>query len=293
VTLWDQILQVVISGITSGCIYAMVGLAIAVVYNVTRIFDVSQGQYVMLGAMLVAVFRASGLAAGLSMLLALVIPVLVGLVIWGMFFYKPSQKYPPLTLIMITFGVALFIEGVAFLALGTDIKLTTYYLNMDPIRLSNATISPQAPIIYVVLVLVVLGLSLLFNHTLLGKGLRACHEELLAARLMGISPRYMMYFSFLLAVGLSALGGVTMAPYTAARYDIGMHLVIKGFLAAIVGGISTFQGVIVGGLALGLLESGAAGFVSSSYASIIALTLFVIAVIFRPSGLLGAEEIRV
>lgn len=291
-TLGDQILQVIISGVTAGSIYAIIGLAIAVVYNVTRIFDVSQGQYVMLGAMLVCVLQKSGLPTGLSIVSALGIPLIIGLLIWRIIFYGPSQRYPALTLIMITFGVALLIEGIAFLALGTDIRVTPYYVNIAPIRISGATMSPQAPFIYGALLVAVFGLSFLFTRSLLGKGLRACHEQPLAARLMGINPRHMMYFSFVLAVGIGVIGGIVMVPLTAASYSIGMHLVIKGFLAALVGGISRFQGVIVGGLALGLLESMAAGFISSSYASIIALTFFVVALLFRPTGLLGTEEIR-
>lgn len=290
-TLEDKILQVIISGITTGCIYAIVGLGIAVVYNVTRIFDVSQGQYVMLGAMLVALFRIYNFPMSLSIALALVIPLIAGLLIWRILFYGPSQRYPALTLIMITFGVALLIEGIAFITLGTDIRVTPYYIKIAPIRISGATMSPQAPIIYGTILLMVFGLSLLFGRTMLGKGLRACHEQPLAARLVGVKPRHMMYFSFILAVLLMAIGGIVMVPLTAASYSMGMNLVIKGFLASIVGGISRFQGVIVGGLALGLLESVAAGFISSSYASIIALSIFVVILLFRPSGFLGTREI--
>lgn len=291
-TLGDQILQILISGITSGCIYAIFGLGIAIVYNVTRIFDVSQGQYLMLGAMLIAVFRASGMGTVLAVGFALIIPLSVGLLIWRILFYGTSQKYSPLTLIMITFGVALLIEGIAFLVLGTDVKVTSYYIKIAPIRISGATMSPQAPFIYGALLVALLILSFLFGHTMLGKGLRACHEQPLAARLMGIYPQRMMYFSFILAVVLSAIGGIAMVPFTAATYNMGLHFIIKGFLAAIVGGISRFLGVVVGGLALGLLESAAAGFISSSYASVIALTLFVVALLFRPTGFLGTKEIR-
>jgi len=291
-TLGDQVLQVIISGVTIGCVYAIVGLGIAIVYNVTKIFDVSQGQYVMLGAMLVALFRASSMSTPLAITLAFVIPLIIGLVIWRAIFYGPSQKYPALTLIMITFGLALFLEGIAYVTLGTDVRVTPYYVKLPPIRVSGATMSPQAPFICGVLLVAVLGLSFLFNRTMLGKGLRACHEQTLAARLMGINPRYMMYFSYVLAVGLMAIGGIVMVPLTASSYSMGMHLVIKGFLAAIVGGISRFQGAVVGGLLLGLLESGAAGFISSSYASIIALTVFVVVLLFRPTGLLGTAESR-
>jgi len=292
-TLRDQILQVLISGISSGSIYAIIGIAIATVYNVTKIFDVSQGQYMMLGAMMVCLFRSSGFSVILSIVLALVISIIAGLLIWRILFYKSSQKLPHLTSIMITFGVAMFIEGVAYLFLGTDTRTTPYYLKIAPIRIFKATVSPQAPIIYGWLLVTVLGLFFLFNRTLLGKGLRACHEQLLGARLVGINPRSMMYFSFFLAVLVGVAGGIVTVPLTAASYSMGWNLVIKGFLAAIVGGISSFQGVIVGGLILGLLESSAAGFISSSYASIISLAIFVLALLFRPTGLMGSVESKV
>jgi len=268
----------------------MVGIAIATVYNVTRIFDVSQGQYVILGAMLVCSFRTAGFNIISSIIFALLISLIIGLVIWRFVFYGPSQKYPAMTLIMITVGVAMFIEGVIFLTLGTDIRTTPYYLTISPIRVSKATLSPQAPLIYGTLIVMVLGLSFLFGRTLLGKGLRACHEQPLAARLMGINPRHMMYFSFILAVCLGVMGGIVMVPLTAASYSMGMNLVIKGFLAALVGGITRFQGVIMGGLTLGLLESVSAGFISSSYATIISLTIFVALLLLRPHGLIGSEE---
>lgn len=291
-TLSDQIVQVIISGITQGCIYTMMGLSIAVVFNVTRMFDISQGQYAMLGAMLTCVFRISGLSTPLAVFLALVIPLVVGLFVWRIIFYGPSQKYPTLTLIMITFALAMLIEGIAFLVLGTDTRITPAYLNTSPIRIGKATILPQVPLISATLVLMVVGLALLFGHTLVGKALRACYEQPVAARLVGVNPKRSMYFSFLLAVGLGAIGGIIMVPITAASYNMGLPLVVKGFLAAIVGGISRFQGVIAGGLTLGLIESIAAGFISSSYASIIALTIFVIALLFRPHGLLGIKDDR-
>jgi len=289
----DLILQTIISGTTVGCIYAIIGLAIATVYNVTRIFDISQGQYMMLGAMFVCFFYKFGLNMTLSIVSALIIPLIIGLVIWRILLFGASQRYPALTLIMITFGIALFIEGLAFLIFGTRIRVNPYYLNNPPIRIYGATMSPQAPLIYGVTLLIVLGLSFLFDRTRLGKGLRACHEQPLAARLMGIYPRNMMYFSFMLAVFLGVIGGIIIVPLTAVSYSMGIDWVIKGFLAAIVGGISRFKGVIIGGIALGLLESLAAGFISAGYASIIALTIFIILLLFRPTGLIGFEEIRV
>jgi branched-chain amino acid transport system permease protein len=102
----------------------------------------------------------------------------------------------------------------------------------------------------------------------------------------------MMYFSFMLAVCLGIIGGISIVPLTAVSYSMGVDWVIKGFLAAIVGGISRFQGVVAGGLALGLLESLVAGLTSSGYASIIALAVFIVLLLFRPAGLIGPQKIR-
>jgi branched-subunit amino acid ABC-type transport system permease component len=287
------IVQAIISGTTVGCTYALIGLAIATVYNVARFFDISQGQYMMLGAMFVCFFYKLGLSITSSILFALFIPLVLGLLIWRLLLFGASQKYSHLTLLMITFGIALFIEGMAFLIFGTKIRVNPYYLNISPIRIYGATMSPQAPLIYGITFLIVLSLSLLFDRTTLGKGLRACHEQPLAARLMGIYPRNMMFFSFVLAVFLVVIGGIIVVPLTAVSYNMGVDWLIKGLLAAIVGGISRFHGVIIGALAIGLLESLAAVFISSGYASIIALCIFVALLLYRPTGLIGPKEFRV
>lgn len=292
-TLGDQVIQVILSGLNTGCIYAIIGLAIAVVYNVTTIFDLSQGEYVMLAAMIVSSLRAAGVGLPLALLAAVVIPLAVGSLVWQLVFFGPSQReYPHMTLAMLTFGVAMLIEGIAFIVFGTDIRVTPYYIKLAPIRISGATVSPQTPLIYGAAAVMALGLYLLFHRTLVGKGLRACHEQVLAARLIGINPRRMRYLAFLLAVGLGSIGGIILVPFTAASYAMGMPLLLKGFLGALAGGISRYQGVMLGGLALGLLESLAAGFISSSYSSIIALTGVVIVLLFRPAGLLGPREMR-
>lgn len=290
-TLTGQISQVIISGLNMGCVYAILGLTIAVVYNVSKIFDVSQGEYVMLGAMLMCLFESSKLPLWLCIVISIAVPIFCGLIIWRVLFHSPSQKYPPLTLIMMTFGVAMLIEGLSYLFLGTDTKISNNYINIKPIRVMGGILTGQSILLYAVLIIMLLCLHILFSKTMIGKSLRACHERPLAARLMGINPRNMMYFSFILAVSLGAIGGIIMVPLTAATYNMGLFLVIKGFLAALVGGISRFSGVVIGGLALGLSESIIAGFVSSSYASIIALSIFVVALLFRPAGLMISKYI--
>jgi branched-chain amino acid transport system permease protein len=291
-TLLEKIIQAIIAGLTSGSVYTIVGIALAVVHNVTKFFDLSQGQYVMLGGMIACVFFGLGLPLSLSIPLAIAISLLAGLLIYRVVLYRPSQTLPHMNLILVTFGLSMFVQGVAFIVFGTDQRMIPYYLKISPIRVSAITISPQAPLIYGVLCLMVIGLYLLFGRTMLGKALRACHEQLVGARLMVINPKRMMYLAYALAVCLGAIGGTVMAPLTSMSFSTGDNLLMKGFLAALVGGIYSYPGVIAGGLALGILESIMAGFVSSAYASVLTLTIFLVVLLLRPTGILGSKEIR-
>jgi branched-chain amino acid transport system permease protein len=291
-TLFDKILQAIVSGVTSGSVYAVLGIALAVVHNVTKFFDLSQGVYVMLGGMLVCVFYATGVPLVLCIALSIVIPLAGGLLIYRIVLYKPSQSFPHLTLIMVTLGLSMMVEGISFIIFGSDQRTIPYYLKITPIHVAGATISPQAPLIFGILCLLSLGLYLLFGRTLLGKALRACHEQLVGARLIGIAPKRMMFLAYAMAVCFGTIGGVFLAPLTSVSYSMAGNLLIKGFLAALVGGIYSYPGVIAGALALGILESVMAGFVSSGYASTITLGIFLIILLFRPAGIIGTKGIR-
>jgi branched-chain amino acid transport system permease protein len=291
-TLSDRILQVVFAGISSGAIYSLAGIAVAVVFNVTRIIDLSQGQYVMLGALLSCFFYSILGSIFVSAVLGLVFTLAVGTLIWRSILQTSSERYPHLTLILITLGIAMFIEGMAFIIFGTEMRFLPPFVDIGPICVSRARIAPQAPWLVGTLLVMVSGLALIFDRTLLGKALRACHEHLLAARLMGINPQKMTFFAYMLGVFLAAIAGIVMTPLLACNYSIGLLLTLKGLLVAIVGGITKFQGVLVGGLALGLLESITGGFISSDYMEAIPLGILLIALLFRPTGFLGPKELR-
>ncbi len=139
-----------------------------------------------------------------------------------------------------------------------------------------------------VTVLIVIALSWFFNRTLYGKAMLATSYNRLAAQLVGVEVRRVLFASFGLAAALGAIAGVLVAPITFTSYDIGVMLGLKGFAAAILGGSAAFLGAIVGGLVLGLLENLGAGYVSSAYKDVIAFAIILAVLFFRPDGLLGA-----
>jgi ABC-type branched-subunit amino acid transport system permease subunit len=160
----------------------------------------------------------------------------------------------------------------------------------EPIAIGGATVLPQSLWVLGGAALAVLALRWFFDRTLFGKAMQATAHNPLAARLVGIHTRSVMWVSFGLAAALGALGGVLTAPITFTSYDIGVMLGLKGFAAAMLGGLGSFGGAVAGGLLLGLMESLGAGFVSSAYKDAIAFVVILAVLFFMPGGLFGARE---
>jgi branched-chain amino acid transport system permease protein len=193
-------------------------------------------------------------------------------------------------LIIITIGVALFLRGAAQVVWDKRIHPLPPFSGSTPIAIGGATVLPQSLWVLGGTALAVAGLSWFFGRTLYGKAMRATAINPLAARLVGISTRGVMRASFALAAALGALGGVLAAPITFASYDIGVMLGLKGFAAAMLGGLGSFAGAVAGGLLLGLIEGLGAGFVSSAYKDAIAFVVILAVLFFMPGGLVGARR---
>jgi branched-chain amino acid transport system permease protein len=285
----EQLLQSLISGISVGSIYAIVGLGFFVVYSTARVLNFAQGEFVMLGGMLMVTFYESGVPLLPSLLLAAAVAGLGGALMHRLLI-RPAGEAPIMTLILLTVGASIVIRGVALLGWGWQVKSMPTFLGSKAFQVGPATVFGQAPWVVGAAALMVLGLFLFFDRTLLGKAMRSCAEEPLGARLQGISVKGMVLLSFVLAALLAAVAGAVMTPLTTTQYDIGIPLTLKGLLAAFAGGMDRAQGVIAGGLILGLLEALVAGLVSSGMKDAIVMTIFVGILIIRPQGLVGAPS---
>ncbi len=285
--MWDQILQFVLTGITLGSTYALVALGFAIIYNASDVVNLAQGEFVMLGAMsAISLSAGQGLPLPVAILLAVLITLILGLMLQR-FAIAPARGITVVGTIIITIGASIFLRGLALLIWGKDIHALPHFSGETPLRLGGVTLLPQNLWVMGGAAVLVLAVHLFFNRTLLGKAILACSCNRTAAQLVGINVGRMLLVAYGLSALLGAMAGVLVAPITYTSYDAGIMLGLKGFAAAILGGMGNPMGAVAGGLLLGLLESLAAGLISSGYKDAIAFVVLLLVLFLRPSGLFG------
>ncbi|MER2529653.1 MAG: branched-chain amino acid ABC transporter permease [Candidatus Competibacter denitrificans] len=282
----ELLLQFLVTGITVGSLYALVGLGFALIYNASDVVNFAQGEFVMLGAMTAIALLNAGIPLLLAAIIATSLTVLVGLLL-ERFAIEPAAGASVVTTIIITIGAAIFLRGVALLLWGKDFHALPPFSGDAPIRLGGATVLPQSLWVLGVTVALVLLVRVFLNRTLLGKALLACSFNRTAAQAVGINVKAMLRLAYGLSAGLGALAGILIAPITFSSYEAGVMLGLKGFSAAIVGGIGNPMGAVAGGLLLGVLEALGAGLVSSGYKDAIAFLFVLMVLFFEPTGLFG------
>jgi branched-chain amino acid transport system permease protein len=281
--------QYVASGLTAGSIYALVALGFSIVYNASRAINFAQGEFVMIGGMAAASMVAAGLPLWAAAPLAVLAAIAVGLLLEKIAI-EPARGADPVTLIIITIGAALFLRGLAQVVWDKRIHSVPSFSGDQPIALLGATVLPQSLWVFGGAAVAVAALSWFFGRTLYGKAMLATSFNRLAAQLVGVDTRIVLFASFGLAAALGALGGVLIAPIAFTSYDAGVMLGLKGFAAAMLGGLGSFTGAVLGGVVLGLLEAMSAGYLSSAYKDAIAFVIILGVLFLMPGGLLGARR---
>ncbi|MDM7986879.1 MAG: branched-chain amino acid ABC transporter permease [Smithella sp.] len=285
-----QLFQYILSGLSNGAIYALIGFGFAVIYNATGIINFAQGEFVMLGGMLTVFFLVIlKLPVIPAIGLAIVIATCAG-ILFERLAIRPLKDASPLRMIIITIGASIFIRGVAMLIWGKDTHALPAFSGDEPLYIAGATLLPQHLWILGVSILIIIASRLFFNHSVVGKAMRACSYNPRAAGLVGINVKNMVLLSFALSAAIGSLAGIIIAPLTMTSYDVGMMLGLKGFCAVIIGGMSSGMGTVLGGLLLGLLESLGAGFISASYKDAIAFIILLLILFIRPEGLFKQKE---
>ncbi|ARF14192.1 MULTISPECIES: branched-chain amino acid ABC transporter permease [Sporosarcina] len=286
----QDLLQFTLTGITIGSIYAIVALGFVTIYSVTKVINLAQGEFVMLGGLTMFSLVSVGVPYWLSFIATILFVTLIG---WLMEFLliRRAKGADAISLIILTIGTSIFIRGISSMVWGKDQHTVAPFTENTPVTIGGASITPQS--IWVVLImLLVVGLMYMFiDKTMLGKAFQASSVNPMAARLMGISPKRMSSFSFVLSAALGAIAGLAIAPIIFPAYDMGAMLGIKGFSAAILGGLGSAPGAVIGGLLIGLFESMGAGYVSSGMKDIITFSIFLLILIIRPNGILGEKTI--
>ncbi len=291
ITFTTQLLQFTVTGLTVGAIYAMVAIGFNIIYNVTEIINLAQGEFVMLGGLIMVFIHVS---LGLPMILAFIVTVFVVTlsgILLDRLAIKPIRQPSVMTLIIATIAASIVIKGTAMLIWGKSPYDLPAFSGRTPIELGGVVLQPQYLWVIGFLVVVAIGLTLFFNRTILGKAMSACADNPDAARLVGINVQQMVLLSFALSAAIGAIAGMTLTPIALMDYDRGAMLAIKGFGAAILGGLGSFPGAILGGLMIGLIESWGAGLLLSGYKDAYALVILLLVLFARPSGILGNLEV--
>ncbi|MDH3242467.1 MAG: branched-chain amino acid ABC transporter permease [Alphaproteobacteria bacterium] len=283
-----EFLQFLISGVTVGATYGLVGLGFALIYNASHVINFAQGEFVMLGGMATVFLLGFGLPLPLAIALAVAMTVLAGLAL-ERFAIEPAKGASTVTLIIITIGASIFLRGGAQVAWGRNFHSMPAFSGNDPIVVGGAAILPQSLWVMGGTALVVVALRWFFNRTRTGKAMVASAHNPLAAQLAGINGRFILLLSFGLSAMLGSIAGILIAPISLTYPGVGIMLGLKGFCAAILGGLGNPMGAVLGGLILGISEAMTAGYISSAYKDAVAFVIILAVLFFLPSGLFGTR----
>jgi branched-chain amino acid transport system permease protein len=290
-TLFSQILQYLFTGLTIGSIYAIVGLGFNIIYNATTIINFAQGEFVVLGGLIMVFFMTVlKIPLVISFFLTVLAVAVIG-AIFERFAIHPLRNASLLTLIIVTVAASILLKGIVMFIWGKDAYALPPFTQGTPVIIGGAVIVLQAFWVLGITLAIVFLMALFFGKTITGKAMSACSFNPIAASLMGINVRKMTLLSFALSAALGSVAGIVITPITLMEYDRGIMLAVKGFCAAILGGLGLGYGAVAGGFIIGILESLTAGLVHSGFKDAIALLILLFILCFKPSGIFGSEEV--
>jgi len=283
-------MQYFLSGITTGSIYAIVAIGFNIIYNTTGIINFAQGEFLMLGGM-ISISLCSIMPLPAAIALAVAITAAVGYLV-ELLFVRWIKNPTVLRMIIMTIGVSILIREIALHVWDEKVRSLPYFTGNEVTSMSilGAQISPQILWVLGTCALIVIALNLFYGRTLVGKAMRACSANRVAASLCGINTKKMITFSFMLSAAIGALAGCVISPMTQTQYDSGASLAIKGFTAAIFGGLGSSSGAVVAGLFIGIIEAMSISVLPLAYKDAVTLTLLLLILVVRPSGLFGSRE---
>ncbi len=290
--MFSVFLQFLFSGLTTGAVYALVGLGFNIVYNSTSIINLAQGEFVVIGGLMMWYFsELLKIPFFLSLLSTIAVSALIGLIMERLTIRPLLKKADLLLMIMVTIAVSIFIRGLVMFKFGKEPYTYPPFTEGDPLIIYGAVIQQQTLWVIGITGLCIVVLYLFFNKMMLGKAMRACSVEPRAARLMGISVSKVVMLSFVISAVVGAVGGIAITPISLMEYDKGPMLAVKGFCASIMGGLGRGRGAVIGGFVLGILESLTAGYIHSGLKDAVALIIMLFILFFKPAGIFGSAQI--
>lgn len=281
----SDFLQLVVAGLSQGSIYVLIAMGFTAIFSVSEVINLAQGEFAALAGLVALSMVDSGLPLWLAMLLALVTVAIVA-VLMQRLTIAPVKRMTTLVSIILTLGVSTALKALLLLIYGPDGRGLPA-LPGSNIVVSGVSIRAQDLWILGITTVVAAAVAYFYDRTVLGKALRACAEQPIAARLVGISPKRATMIAFLLAGVLGATAGLLASPISLSQWDSGLILGLKGFVAAALGGLVSIRGAILGGLLLGVLESLVAGYIDSGFRDAVAFVVLIAVLVARPQGIFG------
>lgn len=289
---FSYIPQVLVSGLGIGCVYGLIGIGFCVIYNASGIVNFAQGAFVMLGGMITqSLMQAQGLPLIPAALVAVLVVALLGVGLERLV-VRPlwNRKATMFTMILATLAAQIVIERVALLVWGDQPRSMKVFTDLPPLQFGGVAVSYQLLWIVGASLIAVGGLAAFFRLSRTGKAMRACAINREAAALQGIPVSRMLAAAFAISAGLGAMAGILITPTQYTAFNVGVPFAISGFIAAIVGGFGRPFGAFLGGLMLGLVQSLAILGFGAGLKTVAALSVLLVFLFIRPSGLLGAAK---
>ncbi len=299
-----QLLQQLFNGLSLGAIYALIAIGYTMVYGIIGMINFAHGEIYMIGAYVgLVTLSAIGVSTGLPVALIIFFMLIVAVLVTAVYgyavekvAYAPLRGGPRLVPLISAIGMSIFLQNWVAIGQGArDMAVPALVTGALQVNIGDYTITAPYSRIMIIVVTVVLMimLHLYIKHSRLGRASRACSQDLRMANLLGIDTNKIISFTFVVGAMLAAVGGVLIALAIGKLNPfIGFLAGIKAFTAAVLGGIGSIPGAMLGGVLLGLAETFAAAYISSQYKDIVAFSLLVLILLFRPTGLLGKPEVE-
>jgi branched-chain amino acid transport system permease protein len=298
--------QELVNGLTTGALYALVALGFSMVYGVLKLLNFAHGDLYMVGAYIgFFVIQWFGGAQHLTIavpLLLVIMFVLAAGLVGGLgvaierFAYRPLRDAPRIAPLITAIGVSFFLESSALLLFGAQYRVynTADFISLSSgIQIGSVTIDSVQILVLVLGLVLMAGLQLLVNRTRLGRQMRAVAADREAAEMLGINVNFVITATFFLGSALAGVAGIMGGLlFNQVTSTIGFIAGLKAFTAAVVGGIGSIPGAMLGGLVIGLAESFVTGYISSTYSNLIVFGLLIVVMLLRPSGLLGRAQLQ-
>lgn len=285
-------IEQLINGLRTGSIYALIAIGYTMVYGIAKMINFAHGDIIMVGAYaLYFSISVLGLPVPVALVITVIVCAVLGVVIEKVA-YKPLRSAPPLAVLITAIGMSFFLQSASLLIFGsTPIPFQSVIPNVN-ISVGPVVISSITVVTLIVTAIAMILLTLFVNNTKMGSAMRAVSEDKGAAELMGINVNSTISLTFAIGSALAAVAGVLyICQYQSMKPTLGALPGIKAFVAAVLGGIGSIPGAMLGGILLGLIESVSKAYISTELADAIVFGVLIVVLLFRPSGLLGKKKI--